>query len=104
MVGTMPQNAVLARMGYAWSKLLILTAPLLAALMVVGAAGNFLQVKALFAPEVIKPKFDKLNPINGFKNVFFSPNTYLELVKNLIKFVVVLWVLYLAIKGSLRDI
>jgi len=104
MVGTMPQNEMLARMGYAWSKLLILLAPLLGALVIVSVAGNFIQVKSLFAPEVIKPKFDKLNPINGFKNTFFSPNTYVELVKNLIKFIVVLWVLYLAIKGSLRDI
>jgi flagellar biosynthetic protein FlhB len=100
----MPQNEMLARMGYAWSKLLILLAPLLGALVIVSVAGNFIQVKSLFAPEVIKPKFDKLNPINGFKNTFFSPNTYVELVKNLIKFIVVLWVLYLAIKGSLRDI
>jgi flagellar biosynthesis protein FlhB len=72
--------------------------------MIVGAAGNFVQVKALFAPEVIKPKFTKLNPISGFKNIFFTPNTYIELVKNLIKFTVVLWILYLAIRGSLRDI
>ena len=104
MVGTMPQNEMLARMGYAWSKLLILLAPLLGALVIVSVAGNFIQVKSLFAPEVIKPKFEKLNPISGFKNIFFSPNTYLELAKNLIKFIVVLWVLYLAIKGSLRDI
>jgi flagellar biosynthesis protein FlhB len=58
----------------------------------------------LFAPEVIKPKFEKLNPVNGFKNVFFSPNTYIELIKNLIKFTVVFWLLYSAIRGSLRDI
>jgi flagellar biosynthetic protein FlhB len=104
MIGTMPQNAMLARTGYAWSKVLILMAPLLGALVIVSVAGNFIQVKSLFAPEVIKPKFEKLNPISGFKNIFFSPNTYLELAKNLIKFIVVLWVLYLAIKGSLRDI
>ena len=104
MTGTMPQNAMMLRMGYAWSKFLILTAPLLGALVIVSVAGNFIQVKALFAPEVIKPKFEKLNPITGAKNVFFSPNTYVELAKNLIKFTVVLWVLYLAIRGSLRDI
>lgn len=104
MVGTMSQNAMLSRMGYAWSKFLILMAPLLGALVIVAAAGNFMQVKVLFAPEVIKPKFEKLNPVNGFKNTFFSPNAYLELAKNLIKFTVVFWVLYIAIRGSLRDI
>jgi len=104
MRGTMPENAMLTRMAYAWSKFLILTAPLMGALMIAGAAANFIQVKVLFAPEVIKPKFEKLNPVNGFKNVFFSPNTYIELIKNLIKFTVVFWLLYSAIRGSLRDI
>jgi flagellar biosynthetic protein FlhB len=102
--GDMPLNAMLAQMGYAWSKFLLLSAPLLAALMVVAAATNFMQVKVLFAPEVIKPKFEKLNPMKGFKNIFFSGKTYIELVKNLIKFTVVGWILYSAIKGSLRGI
>jgi flagellar biosynthetic protein FlhB len=104
MRGDMPTNAMLARMGYAWSKFLLLSAPLLGALCVVAAAANFMQVKVLFAPEVIKPKFNKLNPLNGLKNIFFGPQTYLELIKNLIKFTIVFWILYAAIKGSLRDI
>ncbi len=104
MLGTMQTNALLSRMGFAWSKFLILTAPLMGALMVGAAAANFVQVKVLFAPEAIKPKFEKLNPVSGFKNVFFSPNTYIELIKNLIKFGVVFWILYWAIRGSLRDI
>ena len=104
LAGTMSQNAMISRMGYAWSKFLILMGPLLGALVIVSAAGNFMQVKALFAPEVIKPKFEKLNPIEGAKNAFFSAQTYLELAKNLIKVTVVFWVLYLAIKSSLRSI
>lgn len=104
MRGDMPTNALLSRMGYAWSKFLLLSLPLLAALVVVAVAANFMQVKALFAPEVVKPKFDKLNPITGFKNIFFSSKTYIELAKNLIKFAVVLWVLYSSIRGGLRDI
>jgi flagellar biosynthesis protein FlhB len=104
MRGDMPLNAMLGRMGYAWSKFLLLSAPLLAALAVAGAAANFIQVKALFAPEVIKPKFSKLDPIKGFKNIFFSSRTYIELVKNLVKFGVVFWVLYSAIRASLPNI
>lgn len=104
MRGDMPFNAMLARTGYAWSKFLILSAPLLGALVVIGAAANFMQVKALFAPEAIKPKFEKLDPMKGFKNIFFSAKTYIELVKNLIKFAIVFWILYTSIKGSMRDI
>jgi flagellar biosynthetic protein FlhB len=104
MRGDMPMDAMLSRMGYAWSKFLLLSAPLLVALMVTGVAANFMQVKALFAFEIIKPKFEKLNPLSGFKNIFFSARTYIELIKNLIKFAIILWVLYSAIKGSMRDI
>lgn len=104
MRGDMPLHAMLGRMGYAWSKFLLLSAPLLVALVVAGAAANFMQVKVLFAPEVVKPKFNKLNPLKGFKGIFFSSKTYIELAKNLIKFGVVFWILYSVIKGSLRDI
>src|SRR6202007_2917591 len=93
-----------ARMGYAWSKFLLLSAPMLGALMVVGAAANFMQVKALFAPAVVKPKSEKWDPLKAFKNLFFSSKTYIELFKTLIKFAVVLAFLYTAIKGSIRDI
>ena len=104
MRGDMPMNAMLSRMGFAWSKFLVLSAPLLGALVVAAVAANFVQVKALFAAEIIKPKFEKLNPLAGFKNIFFSSRTYIELVKNLIKFGVIFWVLYSSIQGSMRDI
>lgn len=102
--GEMPLNAMLSRMGYAFSKGFLLSLPLLAALALAAAAASFVQVKALFSPEVIKPKFEKLNPVSGFQKMFFSAKTYVELGKSLIKFVIVLWVLYAAIHGSLRDI
>lgn len=104
MRGDMPLDAVLSRLGYAWSKFMLLSTPLLGALLIVAAAGNFLQVKALFAPKAITPKFEKLNPLNGFKNTFFSAKSYLELAKTLIKFAVVLWLLWSTIRGALRDI
>jgi flagellar biosynthesis protein FlhB len=102
--GDMQLSEMTSRLSYAWSKSMLLSAPLFGALMVAAVATNFVQVKALFAPEVIKPKFDKLNPVGGFKNIFFSSKTYIELLKNLIKFAVVFWVLYSSIRSGLRDI
>ncbi|HEX3821586.1 MAG TPA: type III secretion system export apparatus subunit SctU [Candidatus Sulfotelmatobacter sp.] len=102
--GDMQLSEMGSRLGYAWSKAMILSTPLLGALVVAAVATNFVQVKALFAPEAIKPKFDKLNPVGGFKNIFFSSKTYIELLKNLIKFAIVFWVLYSSIKSGLRDI
>lgn len=102
--GDMQLSEMTTRLGYAWTKFMVLCAPLLGALVVAAVATNFVQVKAMFAPEVIKPKFDKLNPVNGFKSTFFSSKTYIELLKNLVKFGVVFWVLYSSIKSGLRDI
>jgi flagellar biosynthesis protein FlhB len=104
MRGDLPLSAIVGHMGTSWSKFMVLSAPLLAAVVVVAAAANMMQVKVLFAPEIVKPKFEKLNPVSGFKNIFFTATTYIEVVKTLIKFVVVFWILYSSIKGSLRDV
>ena len=103
MKGDLPLDAILSRMGYDWAKFLLLSVPLLGALTVTAVAANFLQVKALFAPEVVKPKFDKLNPLAGIKNIVASSKTYIEVVKNLIKFTIVFWVLQVTISKALRD-
>jgi len=104
MKGDLALDVILPRMGYAWLKFLLLSAPLLGAVVVVAAAANFMQVNVLFAPQAIVPKMNKLNPMNGFKGIFFSAKTYIELLKNLLKLVVLFALLYGAIKGSLRDI
>ncbi len=45
----------------------------------------------MFSTKAIEPKFDKLNPVKGFKNIF-SQRTLVELVKNIIKVLVLGWV------------
>jgi flagellar biosynthetic protein FlhB len=102
--GDLPLAGILPRMGYAWMKFLLLSAPLLGAVAVVAAAANFMQVNVLFAPQVLSPKFSKLNPMSGFKGIFFSPKTYIELIKNLIKVAVLGYLLYSVIRGAMRDI
>ena len=102
--GEVAHDVMLRQWGHAWVKFLLLSAPLLGALFIVSAAINYLQVQTLFAPDIIKPKFDKLNPIKNFQNIFFKARTYLELVKNLIKLTVILVLVYSTIKDALRDV
>ncbi len=61
------------------------------------------QTRLLFAPDAIKPKFDKLNPINGIKNMFALKN-FVELVKNLIKISVLAAIMYNFILKQLTPI
>lgn len=92
---------LLERLGAAFTRWLILSLPVAAALALVTGLTIFLQVKSLFSPEIIIPKFDKLNPIAGFQNIFFKGKTYITLVKSLVSFTVVLTVAYLYIRDAL---
>lgn len=78
-------------------------APLFIILMVMALAVNLAQIGFLFAPEVLKPKFDKMNPINGLKNMF-SGRAMFELVKSLMKVTIVGLVIYKAVKSELANL
>jgi len=103
--GTLDPNLVLGRFAQAWSQLLIVVAPLFGALVVVAFAMNFLQLGGfLFSAEILSPKFTKLNPVTGFQNIFFKSRTYLELIKTLVKFAVILYIAYSTFMDVLRDV
>jgi flagellar biosynthetic protein FlhB len=104
LTGELSQDELLRHAGATWGALLVFSGPFLIAVAMVAIAGNFFQVKALFAPEAVQFKFDKLNFIKGAQNIFFKPKTYLELLKTLIKLAIVGFVAYAAIRSSLRDI
>jgi len=77
---------------------LVLVAPVLLACAVVAGLADFLQVGSLFTLEPLMPKLDKLNPIQGFKNMF-SKKTAVEMIKNLAKISVAGYVIF----GVIRD-
>lgn len=51
-------------------ELFKMIAPMFLGLVIGGIAGNVGQFGFLFSPKAISPKFSKLNPITGLKNVF----------------------------------
>lgn len=85
-------------------KLVVLTGPLLATVLVVSAGCTFLQVGSIFAPEVVSSKWERLNPAQGLRNVFFKPRTYIELAKDFVKIALILGLTYLTLVWQLRDI
>lgn len=62
--------------------------PFFGAALVLAIAGNVAQNKPQFSMEVIQPKPDKLNPVNGFKRIF-SMRVIVETAKSLAKMVIV---------------
>ncbi len=71
--------------------------PFLIVMLLVSFFINVVQVGFMITPKAIELKFDKLNPINGFKNMF-SMRSLGELVKSVLKASVIFYILYLFIK------
>jgi len=67
--------------------------PLLGAALVAGVAANVIQIGFMFTTETMKVKLNKINPINGFKQMF-SPRKLVDLAKNLLKIFLVGYVAY----------
>jgi len=61
------------------------------------------QTKFLWATELLKFKFEKLNPIQGFKRMV-SLRSLVELAKSIIKISVLTYILYFNIMGVLEDL
>lgn len=67
--------------------------PIFVVAVVAGLAVNIIQVGFRITGESIKPKFSRINPIEGFKRIF-SMRTLVELLKSLLKIGVMGLVLY----------
>ena len=74
--------------------------PIMLAVMVVGLAVNFFQVGLNVSAEKIQPKFDNLNPINGVGRMF-SKRSLVELVKSVLKIVVIGFFIYNYLKDEI---
>jgi len=78
-----------------------IVAPVFAVNVALALAVDFMQIGALFTTETIKPKFEKLNPVNGFKGMFFNKKTYLELLKTVTKIVILTALFYVIFKHQI---
>ncbi|MDF2521650.1 MAG: flagellar biosynthetic protein FlhB [Clostridia bacterium] len=74
-------------------------APILLISALVAVSANYLQVGFLFSIKPLIPKFNKLNPIEGFKNIF-SKNAFVEFLKSAFKIAVVAYVIYSYLKKN----
>lgn len=71
----------------------VIAGPILVTLLVAGLVANYAQVGVLFTAEPLTPKFEKINPISGFKRLF-SRRSIIETLKAIIKMSVVGYLAY----------
>ena len=76
-----------------------MVAPIFIVAILVGVLSSYVQIGFLFSTEVIKPKFSKLNPINGLKRMF-STRSFFELLKSIAKVIIVGWVAWSSIQSE----
>src|SRR3990167_5964362 len=74
--------------------------PILVTSMFVGFVSGIMQVGAIFATEPVTPKLEKLNPIEGLKNMF-KVVVLFELLKNIVKIGLILYLAYQTIFKSI---
>lgn len=94
------ETAIYQLLLMAATTVVMLTVPIVLGAGIVGGLLEFLQVGPLLALESLQPKLDKLNPINGLKNLI-SKKQLVELLKNLLKLTVTGYVVYGAVRDSM---
>ena len=85
------------------TQIVKITGPVFAIVLVVGITASFAQVGALFTLEPLKPKFSKLNPVNGIKRIF-SLRGLTELIKSILKIVIIGVVAWNSIRAEENNI
>lgn len=72
--------------------------PIIMIAMLIGVTITLAQTRLLFSMDSLKPKFSRLNPLEGIKKLF-SLRSAIEVIKGIIKISIILWVLYDFIRG-----
>lgn len=99
-----PFSSALSRLGLqALWALLGITAIALIPAAITGVLTEFLQAGGVFTTEKLKPGFDKMNPFEGLKRMV-SVDNLVELAKTMGKVVLIVFVVWLVLRGSLADI
>lgn len=100
--GTSSAN-ITVLMRQVWLQMIIYIAPVFIVAFLGAFIADYAQVQWKPTGKPLTPKFNKLNPINGFKRIF-SVNTLFELVKSLAKIFVIGYVAYSFLKGRANQL
>jgi flagellar biosynthetic protein FlhB len=80
----------------------LLIAPVMFAVMLAGIIGNVAQFGFLFTPKSIQPKFSKIDPIKGLKNLFSTKKLF-EGVKIILKVSISFWIAFYLFLGWIKE-
>lgn len=67
--------------------------PIIMASVLISIIATISQTKLLYSTDSLKPKFSRLNPIQGFKRMF-SMKSFVEVLKGIIKITILFYIMY----------
>ncbi len=73
--------------------------PMLLISSLIGIIATVAQTKGLVTFKALKPKFSRMNPLNGIKNLF-SLKGMIELLKSIIKIVILFYIIYMTLQDE----
>lgn len=76
------------------------TIPIFVAIVLAGIIMTGVQTKFLFSTELLKFKFNRISIVQGFKRLF-SLRSIVQLVKSILKVIVIVWIIYASMKDLL---
>ena len=97
--GTSPMAGMVSIIKDSMVQLLIIVAPIFIVAFVVAFLSDLVQVKWAPTNKPLQPKLSKLNPGNGIKRIF-STKTLVELLKSVVKLLLIFYVVYSYIKDK----
>lgn len=83
-------------------QIAIILFPILLALIVISIFSNVAQIGFMASAEALEPKFERVNPLSGAKRLF-SMRGMVELLKSILKIVIIGYVVYFTIKSGYED-
>ena len=87
----------------AFLQMLIIVAPFFAGGFLVALLSTGLQFKFKVTTEPLKPKFDKFNPVSGFKRIF-SAQALINLALSVAKILIITIIVYSVVKDRMNEI
>jgi flagellar biosynthetic protein FlhB len=84
-------------------NLALILVPITGAAMLLGILITGVQTRFLITPSLLGPKLSRINPLTGLKNLF-SPKTMMELLKSIVKVIIIGGILYADLTAKLPTI
>lgn len=97
--GTLDINYAGELLEYIIMSMIEILLPILAVVVVIGLFTNFIQVGWKPSLKTLKPKFNRISPIQGLKRLF-SLRSIVELLKSLLKMLIIIVIVYFTLKDK----